>query len=112
MWTTALLQWPPPLHAHTMIWPMRNYLLPGLSLLLFACGLLLFFEVVRPFRDPDIDMPIAVGCWVFGVALAAAALWQRQGMFYLNLGALVLNALALAGIGALFVIFSTSFRLF
>lgn len=91
---------------------MRNYLLPGLSLLLFACGLLLFFEVVRPFRDPDIDMPIALGCWVLGFALAAAALWRRQGVFYLNMGALALNALALAGVGVLFIILSTSFRLF
>jgi hypothetical protein len=91
---------------------MRNYLLPGLSLLLFACGLLLFFEVVRPFRDPDIDMPIALGCWVLGLALAAAGLWLRQGMFALNIAALALNLLVMAALGVLFWLISSSWRMF
>ncbi len=91
---------------------MRNYLLPGLSLLLFAWGLLLFFEVVRPFRDPDIDMPIALGCWVLGLALAAAGLWLRHGMFALNIVMLVLNSLVLAALGILFWLISSSWRMF
>lgn len=87
---------------------MRNYLLPGLSLLLlFACGLLLFFEVVRPFRDPDIDMPIALGCWVLGLALAAAGLRLRRGMFAFNI-----VMLALAALGILFWLISSSWRMF
>jgi hypothetical protein len=91
---------------------MRTYLLPGLSLLLFACGLLLFFEVLRPFRDPDFDMPIALGCWVLGLALAAAGLWLRHGMFALNMAALVLNSLVLAALGLLFWLISSSWRMF
>jgi hypothetical protein len=91
---------------------MRTYLLPGLSLLLFACGLLLFFEVLRPFHDPDFDMPIALGCWVLGLALAAAGLWLRHGMFALNMAALVLNSLVLAALGLLFWLISSSWRMF
>ena len=91
---------------------MSSSLLPGLSLLLFACGVLMFFEVVRPFRDPDIDMPIAVGCWVLGLVLAAAGLWLRHGMFALNITALVFNALALLAVGVLFWLLSRSWRMF
>jgi len=91
---------------------MNPYILPGLSLALFASGLLLFFEVIRPFRDLELDGPIAMGCWALGVVLPATAMWLRHRPFWLNLAALLLNAIVLAGVSALLYLVATSWRLF
>lgn len=91
---------------------MRSYLLPGISLLLFACGLLLLFEVVRPFRNPDIGVPMTVACWILGIVLSAAGMWLRVGKYYLNLVALVLNALVLVAGSLLAWLIMRSWKLF
>lgn len=83
---------------------MGPHLFAAASFLLLALGALLAFEVIRPFRDLAIDGPIAMGCWVLGAALAAVALWFRQGVFALNVTALVLNVFALLAMGALLLL--------
>lgn len=83
---------------------MSPHLFAGASFLLLALGALLAFEVIRPFRDLAIDGPIALACWGIGVLLAALALWLRQGIFALNVTALVLNILALLAMGALLLL--------
>jgi hypothetical protein len=70
-------------------------------LVLLVCGLLLFFEVVRPFRDLAIDGPIAMGAWSAGFLLAVIALWLRGGSRALGIVALVLNLLALVCVSAI-----------
>jgi hypothetical protein len=92
--------------------PMNPWILPGLSLALLVCGGLLFFEVIRPFRDLELDGPIALACWALGIALPATALWLRHPLFGVNVAALVLNAVSLAGIAGLLYIISTTWRLF
>ena len=69
--------------------------------MLLVCGLLLLFEVVRPFRDLAIDGPIAMGAWSAGFLLAVIALWLRRGSRALSIIALVLNLLALACVSAI-----------
>jgi hypothetical protein len=86
--------------------------LPALSLAAFVFGMILLFEVVRPFRDLRIDGPLAVGCWVVGLLAAGSGLWLRKGHVPLTVTALVLNALALTGVGLLFVLLSRESRLF
>lgn len=88
------------------------YILSILSLALFTLGVLLFFEVVRPFRDLDLDMPIAIGSWSAGIVLAGIALWFRLGHPVINWAALTLNVLALAVLLALVMILKRSGRLF
>jgi hypothetical protein len=83
---------------------MSQHLFAAASFLLLALGALLAFEVIRPFRDLASDGPIAIGCWGLGVLLAAAGLWFRQGVFALNVAALVLNVLALLAMGALLLL--------
>lgn len=88
------------------------YILSMLSLALFILGVLLFFEVIRPFRDLELDMPIAIGSWSAGIVLAGIALWFRLGHPAINWAALILNALALAALLTLAMILKRSGRLF
>ena len=71
------------------------------SLGLFAAGLLLLFEVVRPFRDLSIDGPIAMAAWSFGFLLAVVAVWWRRGSRTLGIVALLLNLLAIVIVSAM-----------
>jgi ABC-type uncharacterized transport system permease subunit len=91
---------------------MRRHISCAASLALLVLGLLLVFEVIRPFRDLSIDGPIAMGCWVAGALLAAVALWRRQGARAANIVALALNVLALLTMGGLLLLLATSTRLF
>jgi hypothetical protein len=65
------------------------------SLLALGLGALLFFEIIRPFHDNNIDIPMAIGAAVVGVLLSASALIFRKGALVLNIVALVLNLAAL-----------------
>ena len=68
------------------------------SLGLLVVGLLLLFEVVRPFRDLSIDGPIAMSAWSVGFLLGVVAVWLRRGSRALSISALALNLLALAAV--------------
>jgi hypothetical protein len=69
------------------------------SLLALGLGFLLFFEVIRPFHDGNIDMPLAIGCAVAGALLALVGVVRRRGAVWLNVVALLLNILALIAVG-------------
>jgi hypothetical protein len=52
-----------------------------LGLVSFGCaaaGLLLIFEVIRPFRDMAKDGPLAMICWGVGAVVAASCFLGRQ----------------------------------
>ena len=91
---------------------MNPYILPCLSLAFLISGALLLLEVIRPFRDLELDGPVALGCWTLGILLPAVALGLRHRLYYFNLAALVLNALALAGTLGLLYVISRTWRLF
>jgi hypothetical protein len=69
------------------------------SFLALGLGFLLFFEVIRPFHDGNIDMPLAIGCAVAGALLALVGVVRRRGAVWLNVVALLLNVLALIAAG-------------
>lgn len=76
------------------------------SLLALGFGALLFFEIIRPFHDNNIDIPMALGAGVAGVLLSAIALILRKGALVLNIVALVLNLAALGVVAC--IIYSLS----
>jgi hypothetical protein len=81
----------------------RSGLVLGLaSLLALGFGALLFFEIIRPFHDNNIDIPLAIGAAVVGALLSVGALILRKGAVALNIVAPLLNLAALA-VGACLV---------
>ena len=72
-----------------------------MAIALFAFGLLLFFEVIRPFRDLNVDLPIALAGWALGVIVALLAVWKRAGSLWINIAAATCNFLAFAGLSLL-----------
>ena len=78
----------------------------GLILGLTSLGFLLldaliFFEVIRPFRDNDIDQPLAFCLAGAGALLSSFSLGARKGATLLNIIALALNTAALIAVGLL-----------
>lgn len=45
------------------------------ALLLSCVGLLVFFEFIRPFRNPAIDIPLSLAAWGIGAVLATIFLF-------------------------------------
>ncbi|MGZ5538364.1 MAG: hypothetical protein ACXWG0_07540 [Chthoniobacterales bacterium] len=72
-----------------------------IAFLLAGVGLLLFFEIIRPFRDMSIDGPLALAAWGLGVTLSIVALIARARWVVVNVAGLVVNALLLLGAAAL-----------
>jgi hypothetical protein len=75
--------------------------LAWLPVVLLAFGLLLFFEVLRPFRDLNIDLPIALGGWALGLVIALISIWKRAGNLWLNIATASCNFLAFLGLSLL-----------
>jgi hypothetical protein len=69
-----------------------------LALISLAFGSLVFFEFFRPFRNGEIDNPLAVAAAVVSVILSSAALNFRQGAAWLNGAVLVLGLVALVAV--------------
>jgi hypothetical protein len=69
-----------------------------LAIALFVFGLLLSFEFIRPFRDLNVDLPIALGGWALGGIVALIAIWKRAGSLWINIAAATCNFLAFAGL--------------
>jgi hypothetical protein len=67
---------------------------------------LIFFEIIRPFRDSHIDLPLAVAGCVLAASLTSAALSFHKGARILNMIGLILSMLALFAIA--FIIESLS----
>ena len=73
---------------------------PGLtlglvSLAFLTFGTLVFTEVIRPFRDSHIDMPLAVIAGVISVIVSSGALHFRKGATWLNALVLLFGLLGL-----------------
>jgi hypothetical protein len=43
------------------------------ALLLSCLGILMFFEFIRPFRDPTVDVPLSLATWSIGAVFAIIA---------------------------------------
>jgi hypothetical protein len=71
------------------------------ALLLSCGGLLVFFEYIRPFRNPAIDMPLSLAAWGIGAVLAIISLFLRGRWRLLCAVGIVFNLLPLFGALAL-----------
>ena len=90
-----------------MIKTIPNFL--GIAaLLLCALGVLIFFEVLRPFRDMSIDGPIALGSWGLGLALGIACFFLKGRSLTLSVISVVANILPLIAALVLFWLLSQS----
>ncbi len=69
------------------------------SLLMLGLAALLFFEVVRPFHDNNIDQPLVLWALGLGAILSLLALCLHKGATLLNVLALVLNVTGLILVG-------------
>jgi len=48
------------------------------AVLLSCVGLLVFFQIIRPFRNPVVDGPLSLAAWGIGTVLAIIALFLPQ----------------------------------
>lgn len=72
------------------------------ALLLCALGVLIFFEVIRPFRDMSIDGPIALGSWGIGAAFGISCFFLKGRSLTLSIVSVAANVLLLLAALALF----------
>ncbi len=73
-----------------------------ISLALLGLATLIFFEILRPFRDGGIDLPMAVAFVIGSAAFSSAAITFGKGAAVLNWIALIVSMLALFGVALLF----------
>lgn len=74
------------------------------ALALTAFGVLLFLEVIRPFRDMNRDGPLAMICWGIGFLVSLVALYKGSRFRVLSWVGLVLNAMALIAVSVLLLL--------
>jgi len=82
-----------------------------LTIVSFACamlGLLLIFEVIRPFHDMSKDGPLAMLLWGVGVTGAIIAFFMRPRAVALGLAALLANLIPLCAVAAVLVLLGRS----
>jgi hypothetical protein len=65
------------------------------ALLLSCLGLLVFFEYIRPFRNPSIDIPLSLAAWGIGAVLAIISLFLPGRSRVLCAVGIVFNVLPL-----------------
>ena len=58
-------------------------------------GVLLFFEIIRPFHDMSIDGPLALALWGVGAALGVVSLCLKGRSLTLGIMSLVVNLMLL-----------------
>ncbi|MFL6584446.1 MAG: hypothetical protein ACJ8KU_08000 [Chthoniobacterales bacterium] len=68
-----------------------------LALFFCALGVLIFVEVIRPFRDLSVDGPIALISWGIGAALGIGCLFLKGRSITLSVITVAANLLPLAG---------------
>jgi drug/metabolite transporter (DMT)-like permease len=61
-----------------------------------AAGLVIIFEIIRPFRDLAKDGPLAMISWSVGAVIGVSCFFGPQRSVALALSALLLNLLPLA----------------
>ena len=76
------------------------------ALLLCALGVLIFFEVIRPFHEMSIDGPIALGSWSIGAALGISCFFLKGRSLTLSVLSVMANVLPLLAALALFWVLS------
>jgi hypothetical protein len=75
---------------------LSNQLAVG-ALLLSCVGLLVFFEFIRPFRNPAIDIPLSLATWGIGAVLAIVSLFLSGRSRVLCAVGILFNVLPLLG---------------
>ena len=81
--------------------PKSGLVLGLISLALLGLDTLIFFEVIRPFRDGNIDQPLGYSLAGLGTLLSLFSLGARKGATALNIVAFVLNIGAIIAVGLL-----------
>jgi hypothetical protein len=79
----------------------------GLTVSSFLCsmlGLLLIFEVIRPFHDMSKDGPLAMILWGVGATVAIIGFFVRPRAVALAIAALLANLIPLCGVGTVLVL--------
>src|SRR5689334_18374933 len=85
--------------------PITAKLVATLSFVCAAIGLLLVFEVVRPFHEMDKDGPLAISCFVLGGTAGTASYFLRPRSLVITILASVANLVPLTGVlGVIFVL--------
>ena len=82
-----------------------------LAIVSFLCsilGLLLIFEVIRPFHDMSKDGPLAMIVWGVGAAVAIIGFFVRPRAIALGVAALLANLIPLCGVGAVLILLGHS----
>jgi hypothetical protein len=77
----------------------------------FVCsmlGLLLIFEVIRPFHDMSKDGPLAMILWGVGATIAIIGFFVRPRAVALGIAALLANLIPLCGVAAVLVLLGHS----
>ncbi len=86
------------------------HLLGTIALLLGGFGVLIFMEVIRPFRDMSIDGPIALGSWGTGLALGITCFFLKGRSLTLTIISVAANLLLLlAALALLWAISNSNF---
>ena len=83
----------------------------GLTIVSFVCailGLLLIFEVIRPFCDMSKDGPLAMILWGVGATVAIVGFFVRPRAITLGLAALLANLIPLCGVAVVLVLLGHS----
>ena len=82
-----------------------------LTIVSFVCsmmGLLLIFEVIRPFHDMSKDGPLAMVLWGVGAAVAVIGFFVRPRSITLGVAALLANLIPLCGVAVMLVLLGHS----
>lgn len=82
-----------------------------LSIVSFVCamiGLLLIFEVIRPFHDMSKDGPLAMILWGVGATVAIISFFVLPRTIALSVAALLANLIPLCGVAAVLVLLGHS----
>jgi hypothetical protein len=83
----------------------------GLTILSFVCamiGLLLIFEIIRPFHDMSKDGPLAMILWGLGATVATIGFFVQPRVIALGVAALLANLIPLCGVAAVLVLLGHS----
>jgi hypothetical protein len=82
-----------------------------LTIVSFVCammGLLLIFEVIRPFHDMSEDGPLAMILWGVGATVAIIGFFTQPRAIGLDVAALLANLIPLCGVSAVLVLLGHS----
>lgn len=82
-----------------------------LTIVSFVCallGVLLIFEVIRPFHDMSKDGPLAMILWGVGATVAIIGFFVRPRAIALGVAALLANLIPLSGVAAVLVLLGPS----